>query len=201
VGSGIDSPAHGGDWERGGETLSPTRVVGLIGPLLFGVALAGDVSWRGVPARRDSILLWIVLGLLALSLTDVRGWARGIVFDRFPLVFLLFAYDLLRGSGGGVFGVQYLPQIAADISAPDGALAGLPRRALRLRGAPLVGLRQARSTSASGQTCTEIARSPGRNRHDALLAFVLVEAVARRRARHAARTTSTDVSVPALESG
>jgi membrane-associated phospholipid phosphatase len=82
--------------------------------VVFAGALAGDVSWRGVPASRDSLVLWIVFGLLAFSLSDVRGWARGIVFDWCPLVFILFAYDLLRGSAGGLFGVHYMPQIEAD---------------------------------------------------------------------------------------
>jgi membrane-associated phospholipid phosphatase len=81
---------------------------------VFAAAFAGDVGWRGVPASEDSLVLWIVFGLLAFSLGDVRGWARGIVFDWCPFVLILFAYDLLRGLAGGLFGVHYLPQVEVD---------------------------------------------------------------------------------------
>jgi membrane-associated phospholipid phosphatase len=72
--------------------------------------------WRdGVPAARDRLLLWIVLGLLALSTTNLGGWLRGVVLEWLPFAVVLWAYDLLRGHADGLlFAAYFRPQIDAD---------------------------------------------------------------------------------------
>lgn len=80
----------------------------------YGVALATACVVRGIPTSRDALFLWIMLGLLAASVNDVRGWFRGIVVDWVPLAAILFAYDLLRGSADELFAAYVEPQLRAD---------------------------------------------------------------------------------------
>jgi hypothetical protein len=68
----------------------------------------------GVPIQRDVLAIWLLLGLLCFSLSDIRGYARGVVLEWLPFIGLLIAYDSLRGSAGHLFAVHYLPQIQAD---------------------------------------------------------------------------------------
>jgi PAP2 superfamily len=78
-------------------------------------ALSGFMWRDGIPVGRDRLLLWIVLGLLALSTTNVGGWLRSLVFEWLPFALVLWAYDLLRGSADGLlFSAHYVPQIEAD---------------------------------------------------------------------------------------
>ena len=72
--------------------------------------------WReGIPVGRERLLVWIVLGLLALSTANLGGWARGVVFEWLPLGLVLAAYDLLRGHADGLlFSTWYRPQLEAD---------------------------------------------------------------------------------------
>jgi hypothetical protein len=74
------------------------------------------VVWRdGIPMNRDRVLMWILLGLLAFSLTNVRGWARSVVLDWLPFAFILWLYDLLRGAADGLlFATHFRPQLEAD---------------------------------------------------------------------------------------
>jgi membrane-associated phospholipid phosphatase len=72
--------------------------------------------WRdGVWFARDRLLMWIVLGLLAFSVTDLRRWARGVLVEWLPFALILWAYDLLRGMADDLwFSTHYLPQLRAD---------------------------------------------------------------------------------------
>ena len=64
---------------------------------------------------RERLLLWIVLGLLALSTANLLGWARGVVLEWLPLALVLAVYDLLRGQADGLlFSAWYRPQLDAD---------------------------------------------------------------------------------------
>jgi membrane-associated phospholipid phosphatase len=67
-----------------------------------------------VPAGRDTVVVWTALGLLAFSLTDLRGFGRGMVVDWLPFIFFLFTYDLLRGYADGLLPTHYWPQIRAE---------------------------------------------------------------------------------------
>src|SRR5829696_5629897 len=67
-------------------------------PAGYLVALALAVALRGLPTSRDALFLWVLLGLLAASLTDVRRRWRSLIVEWLPFGAILFAYDLLRGS-------------------------------------------------------------------------------------------------------
>src|SRR5262249_2340121 len=85
-----------------------------LGPLVYGVLLAVAVAFRGLPTSRDALVFWILLGLLAASLTNVRRWVRGLIVDWLPFVAVLFAYDLLRGYADGLFAPHLWPQLRVD---------------------------------------------------------------------------------------
>jgi PAP2 superfamily len=68
----------------------------------------------GLPTKRDLLAVWLLLGLLCFSLTDLRGYARGVVLEWVPFLGLLIAYDSLRGSASHLFAVHYLPQLQID---------------------------------------------------------------------------------------
>ncbi len=86
----------------------------VIVPALFIVLSLAAFVLFGVPIDRDLLAVWLLLGLLCFSLSDLRGYARGVVLEWLPFIGLLIAYDSLRGSAGHLFGVHYLPQIQAD---------------------------------------------------------------------------------------
>jgi membrane-associated phospholipid phosphatase len=94
--------------------MSRQRVLAWGGPVLYASVFLGYAVWRGVPASRDILILWIALGLLAFSLSDLRRFGRGMVVEWLPFVFVLFAYDLLRGYADGLLATHYLPQIRAE---------------------------------------------------------------------------------------
>ena len=85
-------------------------------PALYLTVLAGFM-WRdgGVPVARDRLLMWIVLGLLAVSTTNLGGWLRSVALEWLPFALVLWVYDLLRGLADGLlFAPQFTPQIDAD---------------------------------------------------------------------------------------
>jgi hypothetical protein len=85
------------------------------GPVVYAGALTFFVARDGVPLSRDRLLLWIVLGLLAFSTTDIRRWLRGVILEWLPFALILWAYDLMRGASDGLlFSAHYRPQIRAD---------------------------------------------------------------------------------------
>ncbi|MEA2160145.1 MAG: hypothetical protein QOD66_2525 [Solirubrobacteraceae bacterium] len=78
------------------------------------IATVALVVVFGVPYQRDLVAVWVMLGLLCFSLSDLRGYARGVLLEWVPFFAILIAYDSLRGSAGHLFGVHYLPQLQAD---------------------------------------------------------------------------------------
>jgi membrane-associated phospholipid phosphatase len=88
---------------------------GLVGPAVYGVLLSVLIIVEGVPVSRGRILVCVVLGLLAFSLTNVRGWARGVVLEWLPFALILSAYDLMRGQADTLlYSAHMRPQIRAD---------------------------------------------------------------------------------------
>jgi hypothetical protein len=85
-------------------------------PLAIYLAALFYAMWRdGIPMNRDRVLVWILLGLLAFSLSNVRGWLRSVVVDWLPFALILWAYDLLRGQADGLlFDAYFRPQLEAD---------------------------------------------------------------------------------------
>jgi membrane-associated phospholipid phosphatase len=86
----------------------------VIAPAAYLAATPALVALLGVPYQRDLVALWVLLGLLCFSLSDIRGYARGVVLEWLPFIAILIAYDSLRGSAAHLFGVHYLPQLQAD---------------------------------------------------------------------------------------
>ncbi len=85
------------------------------GPAVYALVLCAVVYRDGVPLSRDRLLMWILLGLLAFSLTNVWGWMRGVVLEWLPFALILWAYDLLRGQADGLlFSAHVTPQIRAE---------------------------------------------------------------------------------------
>lgn len=60
----------------------------------FAVATVALVRTEGLIISRDWLFGWMLLGLLAVSLSDPRRWARGVVVDWMPLMIVLLGYDL-----------------------------------------------------------------------------------------------------------
>jgi membrane-associated phospholipid phosphatase len=82
----------------GGGRLSRRRrrLLTVAGLATFVAGSAIAVDRNGLFLRKDAILLWMLAGLLALSLTDLRRWGRGVLFDWLPLAVLLVFYDTSR---------------------------------------------------------------------------------------------------------
>src|SRR6059058_5460540 len=74
-----------------------TRLMTLAAVALFIAGTAAIVATVGLELSSDWLFLWLVLGLLALSLTDIKRWARGVIFDWLPFAGFLLAYDFARG--------------------------------------------------------------------------------------------------------
>jgi len=94
----------------------PRRRNALIGLGAYLVATVVLIAFTGILVARESIFLWLLVGLLAVSFADVRGFARGVIFDWLPFYLILVGYDLLRGYVGAnpLFAPHFLPQIDAD---------------------------------------------------------------------------------------
>jgi len=98
--------------------FDPSRAVRVLRwalPAAYGIGLA-IFLWRdGIWFARDRLLMWIVLGLLAFSVTDIRRWARGVLVEWLPFALILWAYDLLRGLADELWSSAHvLPQLRAD---------------------------------------------------------------------------------------
>lgn len=91
---------------------SPVLRVGAV--VAYGVALVTVSVVHGLPTSRDALFLWLLLGLFAASVYDVRGWVRGVLVDWLPLAFVLFSYDLMRGYADEVFAAHVWPQLRFD---------------------------------------------------------------------------------------
>jgi hypothetical protein len=84
-------------------------------PALYVLALSVYMWREGVPVGRERLLVWLLLGLLALSTSNIGGWVRSVVLDWLPFALALAAYDLLRGRADGLlFSTWYRPQLEAD---------------------------------------------------------------------------------------
>jgi len=76
--------------------FSSDRLVGLLG---VGAFVAGSVvmlARKGLFIQTDTIFLWLIAGLLALSLTDLRRFAPRLIVDWLPLALLFVVYDYSR---------------------------------------------------------------------------------------------------------
>ncbi|HWJ45040.1 MAG: inositol phosphorylceramide synthase [Thermoleophilia bacterium] len=95
--------------------LASVRPLRWLAPAVYVAALSVYMWSEGVPVGRERLLVWIVLGLLALSTANVGGWFRGVLFEWLPLALVLAVYDVLRGHADGLlFSAWYRPQLEVD---------------------------------------------------------------------------------------
>lgn len=104
------------DAVRRGRRRLDGRALNLACFAAFLVILALLISIYGIMISRDTIFLLLLAGLLAISAADLRGWARGVIFDWLPFFAALYVYDLLRGFAGSnpLYAPHVLPQIRVD---------------------------------------------------------------------------------------
>lgn len=109
------------------------------GGLLAFVAASGLlIASKGLILSRDWLFAWLLLGLLAVSLADVKRWARGVIVDWLPLMAVLLLYDLSKPVSEWL-GTQphVLPQLDADRWLTGGAVpSGALQDALYQAGSP-----------------------------------------------------------------
>lgn len=77
--------------ERGRRLLAAVGILGFVAASAITVALAG------LPISDDTVFLWVLGGMFALSLSDVGRWGRGVLVDWLPLGVLLYFYDSSHG--------------------------------------------------------------------------------------------------------
>jgi membrane-associated phospholipid phosphatase len=70
------------------------RVLTAAGLAAFAAATVVLVWTQGLIISRDWLFGWMLVGLLAVSLSDPLRWARGVVVDWLPLMIVLLCYDL-----------------------------------------------------------------------------------------------------------
>ncbi|MDX6667175.1 MAG: hypothetical protein QOK04_555 [Solirubrobacteraceae bacterium] len=105
------------------------RALLVAGAVMFVVVTVALVAWQGLATSRDLLFLWLLLGLLALSLSDVKRWVRGVFFDWLPFMAILLFYDLSpKVSAALPVQLHIYPQIHADE-----ALFGTPIPSVRLQ--------------------------------------------------------------------
>jgi membrane-associated phospholipid phosphatase len=66
------------------------------GPAAYLALLGAWIVTRGLPTARWPVALWLMLGMLAFSLRDLRRWITGVALEWFPFVSFLFIYDIAR---------------------------------------------------------------------------------------------------------
>jgi membrane-associated phospholipid phosphatase len=79
------------------------RVVVSVAPLVVYLAFSVEAFARwSLWTSRDWIWVWLIGGMLAVSLADLKGAVRGVVRDWLPFMAMIMAYDLLRGLSDGL---------------------------------------------------------------------------------------------------
>lgn len=84
-----------------------------LGPSIWVIAFAANTIWYGLPAGRDLITVWVVLGLVAFTVGRGPRMLLRLVRDWAPALAFLYAYDLLRGFSSSE-NAHVMPQIRAD---------------------------------------------------------------------------------------
>ena len=91
------------------------RALGWAAPAAYGVVITVLVISEGLQLSRSRVFIVILLGLLAFSLTNIRGWARGVVLEWLPFALILSVYDLLRSHADTLlFSAHVRPQLRAE---------------------------------------------------------------------------------------
>lgn len=110
-------PAEPGLEEASGRrSWMNAHTASIAGLVVYVIATIALVSADGVLLARDTVFAWLMVGMLMVSLSDLRGWARGVIVDWLPYFAILFLYDFLRGRVGQnpIFEPHVMPQIDFD---------------------------------------------------------------------------------------
>jgi membrane-associated phospholipid phosphatase len=95
----------------GGPRRQPSLPLKLAPALAFFAASAVEMARFGVPQKPDRLLPWLTMSLVCVCAVDPAR-VRRLVFEWCPLVGLIFAYDLARGSAATLWAhAHVLPQI------------------------------------------------------------------------------------------
>ncbi len=99
-----------------GRWWATAKMASIAGLVVYVIATIILINADGVLLSRDSVFVWLLVGMLMVSLADLKGWARGVIFDWFPYFALLFLYDFLRGQVGQnpLYAPHVMPQIDFD---------------------------------------------------------------------------------------
>lgn len=73
------------------------RLLAVVAPVAYGVALGVSIAVDGLPLARDQLFLWLLLGMAAFSVAAWRSWGA-LLLEWLPFLALLVAYDYLRGA-------------------------------------------------------------------------------------------------------
>jgi membrane-associated phospholipid phosphatase len=71
-------------------------VVGALGVTAFIGGSVFMVARKGLFIQTDTVFLWVIAGLVALSLTDLRRFGPRLILDWLPLALLFVLYDYSR---------------------------------------------------------------------------------------------------------
>jgi hypothetical protein len=74
--------SQNGDW-----------VISAIAIAVFLICSAVWIARKGLFIHTDTVVLWVMAGLFALTLTDLRRWGRQLLWDWLPLGAILVLYD------------------------------------------------------------------------------------------------------------
>lgn len=96
--------------------LSGSGAWGVIRTVAVGIwfgLLTHQLTTDGIPFDREGLLLWIVTGLVAVSLGTRRAWT--VILDWLPFAAVLVAYDYARGAADSLgMPTWWTPQIGVD---------------------------------------------------------------------------------------
>src|SRR5215203_5427606 len=87
-------------------------------PYAFGLWVVALVLWTaryGIPTQRELVILWTCGALACVSIGRPPREILQLVLDWLPIVAVLWAYDLTRGTADSLgIGVHYHPMIDFD---------------------------------------------------------------------------------------
>jgi membrane-associated phospholipid phosphatase len=69
---------------------------------------------KGLPLTRGGIAMWLILGMLALSLRNLRHWVTSVALEWFPFVAFLFLYDVARSFADRLMSINVQAPIDGD---------------------------------------------------------------------------------------
>ena len=104
------SPGPVSAWLHSRRGRVAISIAGLV--VYLAVSVVAFAQWS-LWTSRDYIWLWLIGGLLAASLADLKGAVRGVVRDWLPFMGMIIGYDLLRGVSDGLV-PQAHSQMAID---------------------------------------------------------------------------------------